>query len=123
MTGQKVTVNILFRLGNICRYDQVCEVETGLVEFSQYFQAEGQLLPLQPVSQDSTVLTVFWMDNFDQDIETVTGHGTILNTDGVAYQEISDGSFYHNAAVEIPRSGKKNYSDNKQILRASADKS
>ena len=102
MTGQKVPVNILFRLGNSCSYDQVCEMETGLAELSQYFQAESQLLPLQTISQDSTVLTVFWMDNFDQNIETVTGHGAIHNTHGVAYQEISDGSIYHNAAVEIP---------------------
>ena len=42
MTSQKVPVNILFRLGNSCSYDQVCEIETGLAELSHYFQAEGQ---------------------------------------------------------------------------------
>ena len=47
------------------------------------------------------------MNNFDQNIETVTGHGTIHKTHGVAYQDISDRSFHHNGAVYIPRSGKR----------------
>ena len=42
--------------------------------------------------------------NFNQSIETVTGHGTIHNTHGVADQDISGESFYHIAAVENPQS-------------------
>ena len=47
------------------------------------------------------------MDNFDQNIETVTGHGIIYNTHSVSYQVISDGPLHHNAYVEIPRSVKR----------------
>ena len=46
------------------------------------------------------------MDNFDQCIDTVTDHGTIHSTHDIAYQDISGGSFHHNAYVEIPQSGK-----------------
>lgn len=104
LTGQKTPVNVLFRLGHSASYDQVCEIETGLAELTQHFQEQGQLLPLQPKSTSSSVLTVFWMDNFDHNIETSTGHGTIHNTHGVAYQEQSDSSIARKEAEEIPRS-------------------
>ena len=39
-------------------------------------------------------------NNFDQNIEIITGHETIHNTHGVAYQNISDLSSHHNAAVK-----------------------
>ena len=77
MTGQKLTINILFKLGSSCSYDRVCEIETGLAELSKHFQDEGQMLPLEPGSDTLVVPTISCMDNFDNSIGTVAGHGTI----------------------------------------------
>lgn len=33
--------------------------------------------------------TIFWLDNFDKSVETITGSGSIHNTPGIAFQEVS----------------------------------
>ena len=107
MTGQKIPVNILSNLGNSASYDKVCEIETGLAELSHLFQEQGQMLPLQPSTESAEVLTVFWMDNFDHNVETVTGHGTIHNTHAVAYQEESDETIKCQDFIQIPQTKRR----------------
>ena len=107
MTGQKIPVNILSNLGNSASYDKVCEIETGLAELSHLFQEQGQMLPLQPSTESAEVLTVFWMDNFDHNVETLTGHGTIHNTHAVAYQEESDETIKCQDFIQIPRTKRR----------------
>lgn len=47
------------------------------------------ILPVKPATPDNTVLTYFWVDNFDMNIETQTGHGAINSTHMIAFQEES----------------------------------
>ena len=64
----------------------------------------------------STVLTTFWFDNFDQNIETSTGHGTIHNTHGVVYQEESVEAIRREYFVDIPRSKRRTIVSSNQKL-------
>ena len=53
------------------------------------------------------VSTIFWWDNFDRNIETMSGAGSIHNTPGIAFQEVSDGSIRRNEDVSIPKSKRR----------------
>ena len=53
------------------------------------------------------VSTIFWWDNFDRNIETSSGAGSIHNTPGIAFQEESVQLKYRNNEVSIPKSEKR----------------
>ena len=87
MTGMKIPLVILSRLGNSISYDTALELETAQAELAEQFDRNGKGLPIQPKSQSSFVPTVFWFDNFDSFVDNNTGAGSIHNTPGVAFQE------------------------------------
>ena len=49
------------------------------------------------------VSTIFWWDNFDRNIETVSGAGSVHNTPGVVCQENSAAAVMRHENVSIPR--------------------
>ena len=55
MTGQKLPITILARLGHSITYDTVNEIETAQAELVEHFQSMALNLPLQPVEQGSKV--------------------------------------------------------------------
>ena len=56
----------------------------------------------------SQVTTLFWWDNFDCNIETSSGGGSIHNTPGVVFQEVSDDSMFTNREdISIPKSNRR----------------
>ena len=84
-TGQKKPIQILNYLGHCIDYNLVCEIETSQAEKSQLLATKSQTLPLIPCDENETVLTYFWVDNFDMDIETQTGHGAINSTHMIVF--------------------------------------
>ena len=88
ITGLKTPIKILSHLGHCIDYNLVCEVET--------VQAEMNLKALEEIVVGSNVnetcetegqLTYWWADNFNQTIETQTGHGAIDTTHIVEFSE------------------------------------
>ena len=55
---------MLSRLGHSVDYNTVCEIETAQAEIALQ-NAEVNPLKLKPATEKSTVLTVFWADNFN----------------------------------------------------------
>lgn len=55
MTGQKLPITILARLGHCITYDAINEIETAQAELVEHFQSMALNLPLQPVAQGSKV--------------------------------------------------------------------
>ena len=53
------------------------------------------------------VSTIFWWDNFDRNIETVSGAGSVHNTPGVVFQENSAAAVKRHEDVSIPRSKRR----------------
>ena len=53
------------------------------------------------------VSTIFWWDNFDRNIETVSGAGSVHNTPGVVFQENSAAAVMRHEDVSIPRSKRR----------------
>ena len=87
ITGQKKPVQIASQLGHSIDYNLVCEIETAQAEASQLLSTISGTLPVKPRTSNGTVLTFFWVDNFDLNIETQTGHGAINSTHMIAFQE------------------------------------
>ena len=65
LTGQKLPLQVLSRLGHSMIYDQICEVETAQAELVQHLISLSLPLPICPIDEESKVLTTFWWDNFD----------------------------------------------------------
>ena len=64
-------------------------------------------LPICPTDEESKVLTTFWWDNFDRNIETASGAGFIHNTPGIMFQEESACTVNRNENVSIPKSKRR----------------
>ena len=104
MTGQKLPIEILAKLGNSCSYDMVREIETAQAEVCQKQFGRGDFLPVKPCDPEKHVLTHFWWDNFDCTKENAKG--SVHTTHGIAFQEISENTVIHEK-TGIERSGKK----------------
>ena len=55
LTGQKLPLTILSRLGHCINYDKICEIETAQAELVQLFQSMSLGLPLLPAESGSKV--------------------------------------------------------------------
>ena len=88
-------------------YDQICEVETAQAELVQHLKLLSLPLPICPIDEESKVLTTFWWDNFDRNIETASGAESIHNTPGIMFQEESARTVHRNENVSIPKSKRR----------------
>ena len=113
MTGLKIPIVILSRLGNCITYDTALEIETAQAELAQQFDSNGLSLPIQPKDSTCTVPTVFWFDNFDSFVDNNTGAGSIHNTPGVAFQEETS-STHRRSADTVPKSKKRSISNSEE---------
>lgn len=68
MTGMKQVIRILNRMGHCISYDKTCEIETALAECTISRSKQTNILPILPSSSE-IVLTYFWVDNFDLNVE------------------------------------------------------
>ena len=107
LTGQKLPLQVFSRLWHSMTYDQICEVETAQAELVQHLKSLFLPLPICPIDEESKVLTTFWWDNFDRNIETASGAGSIHNTPGIMFQEESACTFNRNENVSIPKSKRR----------------
>ena len=63
LTGQKLPLQVLSRLGHSMTYDQICEAETAQAELVQHLKSLSLPLPICPIDDKSKVLTTSWWDN------------------------------------------------------------
>ena len=70
-------------------YNTVCEIETVQAEIALQ-NAEVNSLKLKPATENSTVVTVFWADNFSAKIDS--DNIMINSTHIVAFQESTSGA-------------------------------
>ena len=96
ITGQRLPIQILHRLGHCIDSNFAYEIETAQAETAQMLATESGALPLKPASRTETVLTHFWVDNFDMNLETQTGKGALNSTHLVAFQEEPQNSVARN---------------------------
>jgi hypothetical protein len=107
LTGQKLPLVVLSRLGHSINYDRICEIETAQAELAQHFQSMSLYSPVMHVDAESKVTTTFWWDSFDRNVETASGAGSIHNTPGIVFQEESESTVTRDTTVSIPRSKRR----------------
>ena len=103
ITGQKKVVQIVNRLGHSISYDLTCEIESDQARKAQALSLSSSMLPLQPLTDNDRVLTIFWADNFDLNVDTQLGAGAINTAHLIAFQEASCHSSLCMKQIDIPR--------------------
>ena len=67
------------------------------------------------MEKDSIVLTFFWADNFDINLESLTGHGGVHSTHMIAFQEESNVSMLFQTKVKFERTKKCRITEDTKI--------
>ena len=62
------------------------------------------MLPLKPATENDFVLTVFWTDNFDMNVEAQCGDDPINITHLMVFQEVTDRTEYISNKVNVTKS-------------------
>ena len=57
------------KLGHCLSYLLTCDIETGLAQSDQLQATQSSILTVKPSSEGETVITDFWLDNFDMNVE------------------------------------------------------
>ena len=68
---------------------------------------ESEALPLKPASRTETVLTYFWVDTFDMNLDTQAGKGALNSIHLVAIQEESQNSVAQNNKIFLPKTKRR----------------
>ena len=103
LTGTRKIIDIIHKLGHCICYNTTCEIETAQAECAIEASKEVNLLPLKPVSNEETVFTHYWVDNFDVIVEKMGGGGSINTTHLVAFQEQSMQCRTSEVVINVPR--------------------
>lgn len=106
LTGQKKVTQITHRLGHSISYGKTCEIELAQAQKAQELAKLSSMLPLKPITALDYVLTVFWADNFDMNVEAQCGGGAIDITHMMAFQEATDGTEYISNQISVTKSKK-----------------
>ena len=94
LTGSRYVINILNKLGHCIPYKLACKIEASQVV---------------PNSESSSILTVFWIDNFDTVVEQVQGGGSVNTTYMMAFQEMTPETKINDNKVQIQRTRKRKF--------------
>ena len=87
ITGQRKIIEILNKLGHCLSYSLTCDIETAQAKVAQLNAESSSILPVTPETEQDTVLTFFWVDSFDINVDNQCGGGAINTTHLVAFQE------------------------------------
>ncbi len=85
MPGNKESVQIANRLGHCRSYDCIMDVETAQAQkaVERMKSADTSVLALQPKYPLQTVVTVFWADNFDKNVDKENGGGLLWHSKNI----------------------------------------
>jgi hypothetical protein len=107
LTGSRKVINVLNRMGHSISYQIAEELETQLAtEISERKISTPDGLLRQP-----GLMTGLAWDNFDENTETISGAGTVHDTVGICYQNVTTSIPSHqknnSMEPEIPRKHKQ----------------
>ena len=106
ITGLKLPIRVLSHLGHCIDNDLVCDIETAEDEVAQKMY-ENDLTQLTQISAtEAPILTYWWADNFNQTLESYSGHGVINSTHIVEFSEPEETAAMLDISLNIPRNKK-----------------
>ena len=92
MTGSKSIVNLLNRFGHCISNEKVRRTDIGMESF---LTSSNSLVPDQIVKTQDLYTALTW-DNFDVNLETLSGADSVHHTHGICYQNIS-------STIQVPQ--------------------
>ena len=97
---------IINELGHCIGYSLMYNTGAGLAQPAQLQATQISILPVKPSNQGETVITAFWLENFDMDVESAIGGGAINTTHMVVFQEEKEHTslLYTHTTVERTKS-------------------
>ena len=104
LTGLKLPIKILSHLGHSIDYNVVCEIETAEAELAMMRLSLNDDMQQNPTGEKC--LKFWWADNFNQKLETLTGHGVIDSTHIVEFSEPGE-TEVHEESVSLPRTKRR----------------
>ena len=106
ITGQKVLVQVVNKLGHCITYDKVMDAETTQAQIAAeaITSNDQRALPLKPVNDTAKVRTAFWADNLDKNTDNRTGASSVHMTTLMAFQEVGLESIKNSENVEKSKS-------------------
>ena len=107
ITGLKLPITILSHLGHCIDYNLVCEVETAEAEVAEELYKKTTGAHLQP--SDTPTLAYWWPDNFNQILDSSTGHGVINSTHIVEFSEPSGDTVIDILRENRPRTKRRSF--------------
>ena len=114
MTGQKLPIQIVNKLGNCISYPKTGEIETALADLSIKQSNKLNILPTLPVAEE-IILTYFWVDNFHIKVERLCGSGVVNTTHLMAFQGSNIGvtqANVHTSVITLVRKDRRKLSLN-----------
>ena len=101
MTGQKLPINILLKLGSRCSYDRVCEIKTSLAELLKLSKMRCKCRYFNLIHQWSQLFSGWIACATTLQLELYMRQYTIHNTHAVAFQEECDGSINRDKSDQL----------------------
>ena len=92
-------------------YELTCEIETAQAEKARNVSSESTVLSLMP-QDNGGVPTMFWVDNSDCIIESVTGGGSVNTTCMMVFQEMTEKASINQSDTNITRTKARNFTAN-----------
>ena len=106
VTSLKLQIKILSHLGHCIDYDLVCDIETAEAEVAQK-KYENDLTQLTQISATEAPILTYWRaDNFNQTLESYSGHAVINSTHIVEFSEPKEDAAMLDISPNIPRNKK-----------------
>ena len=107
LSGQKKVVQLTNRLGNCMSYDRVLDIETAQAQKAQQLANEASYLPLTPAEPEDSVTTIFWVDNFDKNIEAESGVYAVNITTMMAFQEMIENAIPSPRVISVEKTSSR----------------
>jgi len=99
LTGSRRVIEILNRLGHSTGYHVAETIET---QFATEISARSRATP-DGMSNDPHLCTSLAWDNYDENTETLSGKGTLHDTVGICYQNLTEDDLGNDRQTEIPK--------------------
>ena len=103
MTRSKKLIQLINKLGHCIDYNAVCDILTAQAQKSSELAKSSSILHLTPISTNNSIKTWFWVDNYDEKVETNCGGGSVNITALMAFQEKDENAVLKELALNVPK--------------------
>ena len=110
-------IEIINKLGHCISFPLVCDIETGIAQSVQVQSTQTSILPVKPSNEKETIVTTFWVDNFDVIIDSINGGGAVNTTHMVAFQEMQPEAGITRLYTSVPRTKSRSLNVEEQEVR------